>query len=100
MEWLEGMAILSAVFVVVAVTSVNNYEKEKQFRALSAVNDDVTITIIRKGEKARISTYEIVVRMCVNIHTPCVCVHKHAHTQKACHIVAHTNKSQTPNPKP
>jgi hypothetical protein len=95
MEWLEGMAILSAVFVVVAVTSVNNYEKEKQFRALSAVNDDVTITIIRKGEKARISTYEIVVRVCVHTYL-CVCTHKHTHTQKARHIVAHT---QT-NPKP
>ena len=75
MEWLEGMAILSAVFVVVAVTSVNNYEKEKQFRALSAVNDDVTITIIRKGEKTRISTYEIVVRVCVYIRTPLRCLH-------------------------
>ena len=77
MEWLEGMAILSAVFVVVAVTSVNNYEKEKQFRALSAVNDDVTITIIRKGEKARISTYEIVVRVCVHTNL-CVCTQTHA----------------------
>ena len=93
MEWLEGMAILSAVFVVVAVTSVNNYEKEKQFRALSAVNDDVTITIIRKGEKARISTYEIVVRVCV--HTClCVCVHTNTrtHMRPATLWHPHTNK--------
>ena len=34
MEWLEGMAILAAVFVVVAVTAGNNYQKEQQFRAL------------------------------------------------------------------
>jgi hypothetical protein len=91
MEWLEGMAILSAVFVVVAVTSVNNYEKEKQFRALSAVNDDVTITIIRKGEKARISTYEIVVRVCVHTNL-CVCTQTHAHTEGPPHCGTHTNK--------
>ena len=61
MEWLEGMAILGAVFVVVAVTAVNNWKKEQQFRALSAVNDNVTVTVIRKGKKERISTYDVVV---------------------------------------
>jgi hypothetical protein len=30
--WLEGVAILSAVVVVVTVASVNDYQKEKQFR--------------------------------------------------------------------
>jgi len=29
-----GLAILGAVFVVVAVTSISNYQKEQQFRAL------------------------------------------------------------------
>ena len=61
MEWIEGMAILAAVFVVVAVTSINNYKKDQQFRALSAVNDNVTVTVIRRGEKRRISTYDVVV---------------------------------------
>ena len=55
------MAILGAVFVVVAVTSINNWKKEQQFRALSAVNDNVTVTVIRKGKKERISTYDVVV---------------------------------------
>ena len=32
MGWLEGVAILSAVVVVVTVASVNDYQKEKQFR--------------------------------------------------------------------
>jgi len=61
MEWLEGMAILGAVFVVVAVTATSNYQKEQQFRALSAVNDNVIVTVIRKGDKKRISTYDVVV---------------------------------------
>ena len=37
--WIEGAAILAAVAVVVLVTAVNNYQKEKQFRELSALAD-------------------------------------------------------------
>ncbi|EKX52947.1 hypothetical protein GUITHDRAFT_161121 [Guillardia theta CCMP2712] len=61
MEWLEGLAILSAVFVVVTVSAVNDYKKEQQFRALNAVKDDVKVTVIRRGEKEKISTHDIVV---------------------------------------
>jgi hypothetical protein len=35
--WIEGVAIFAAVLIVALVTAVNNFEKEKQFRALSAV---------------------------------------------------------------
>ena len=31
-EWIEGLAILVAVMVVVLVTSFNDWSKEKQFR--------------------------------------------------------------------
>ena len=37
MGWLEGVAILSAVVVVVTVASVNDYQKEKQFRKFLCV---------------------------------------------------------------
>lgn len=37
--WIEGVAILAAVAVVTLVTAVNNYQKEKQFRELSALAD-------------------------------------------------------------
>jgi magnesium-transporting ATPase (P-type) len=37
--WIEGFAILLAVFVVSMVTAVNDYQKEKQFLALQAVGD-------------------------------------------------------------
>ena len=61
MEWLEGIAILGAVGVVVIVSVYNDYQKDLQFRALSAINDDVKVTVIRKGNKERISTYDVVV---------------------------------------
>ena len=37
--WIEGVAILAAVAVVTLVTAVNNYQKERQFRELSALAD-------------------------------------------------------------
>lgn len=41
--WIEGVAILAAVLVVAVVTATNDYSKDKQFRALNAVKDDVTV---------------------------------------------------------
>ncbi len=35
--WIEGAAILAAVFLVTTVTAGNNYSKEKKFRALNQV---------------------------------------------------------------
>ena len=33
-EWIEGLAILLAVVIVVLVTAFNDWSKEKQFRGL------------------------------------------------------------------
>lgn len=41
--WIEGVAILCAVLIVAVVTATNDYSKDKQFRALNAVKDDVTV---------------------------------------------------------
>ena len=35
-KWVEGVAILFAVVLVVLVGSINDYQKEKQFRRLNA----------------------------------------------------------------
>mmetsp|Transcript_11061 Transcript_11061/g.26844 ORF Transcript_11061/g.26844 Transcript_11061/m.26844 type:complete len:1113 (+) Transcript_11061:185-3523(+) len=59
--WLEGVAILFAVAVVVTVGAVNDYQKEKQFRDLNAKKDDVTVTVLRDGESSRMSTHDLVV---------------------------------------
>ncbi|EIE20267.1 calcium-translocating P-type ATPase [Coccomyxa subellipsoidea C-169] len=42
--WIEGAAILAAVAVVSLVTAVNDYEKEQQFRQLSALVDESHLT--------------------------------------------------------
>jgi calcium-translocating P-type ATPase len=61
MGWLEGTAILTAVLVVVLVGSINDYQKESQFRALNAKKDDMNVTVIRNGADKVISCHDVVV---------------------------------------
>ncbi|KAK9802895.1 hypothetical protein WJX73_002795 [Symbiochloris irregularis] len=59
--WIEGAAILAAVAVVVLVTAVNDFQKEKQFRELSALAEASEVTVIRDGRSTEISTYDLLV---------------------------------------
>lgn len=44
-KWVEGVAIIAAVVLVVVVGSVNDYQKEKQFRDLNAKKDDRLVLV-------------------------------------------------------
>jgi Ca2+ transporting ATPase len=61
--WIEGFAIIVAIVVVVLVTAGNDYSKERQFRALSAVADDRKILAFRNksDQPVEISVYDIMV---------------------------------------
>lgn len=61
--WIEGAAILFAVVVVVLVSAVNDYQKEKQFRALNEVNDSRNVLVIRDSSETpiEISIYDVLV---------------------------------------
>jgi Ca2+ transporting ATPase len=59
--YIEGIAILGAVVIVVMVGSINDYQKEKQFRALNAVSSNVNVNVIRSGKAHEISVHEVVV---------------------------------------
>ncbi|ORZ16269.1 hypothetical protein BCR42DRAFT_351778 [Absidia repens] len=59
MKWVEGMAIIVAVVLVVVVGSVNDYQKEKQFRKLNAKKDDKHVSAIRDGQRCFLSINEI-----------------------------------------
>ncbi|RHY90194.1 hypothetical protein DYB26_009733 [Aphanomyces astaci] len=65
--WIEGVAILFAVFIVVSVSAMNEYQKEKQFRALNAVKEDETIKVIRDGVPAEVSKFDLVVGEIVRV---------------------------------
>lgn len=48
--WLEGASILIAVVIIVSVTSVNNYMKEKQFRKLNEIASKKMCHAVRNGK--------------------------------------------------
>jgi Ca2+ transporting ATPase len=51
----------TAVCVVVLVTAVNNYQKERQFRMLQAVSSDVTVRAIRNGREVELPVRDVLV---------------------------------------
>ncbi|XP_068917654.1 plasma membrane calcium-transporting ATPase 2 isoform X1 [Tenebrio molitor] len=60
--WIEGLAILISVIVVVLVTAFNDYTKERQFRGLqSRIEGEHKFAVIRQGEVKQISVSDIVV---------------------------------------
>ena len=49
-SWIEGFAIVFAVFLVVSVTSINDYQKSKKFRQLQeSYSNSQNVTILRSG---------------------------------------------------
>lgn len=60
--WIEGVAILVAVIVVVFVTAFNDWQKEKQFRGLqNKIEHEHRFATIRAGELQQIPVAELVV---------------------------------------
>ncbi|XP_072765670.1 plasma membrane calcium-transporting ATPase 2 isoform X7 [Anoplolepis gracilipes] len=60
--WIEGLAILISVIVVVLVTAFNDYSKERQFRGLqSRIEGEHKFSVIRQGEVKQVSVSDIVV---------------------------------------
>lgn len=60
--WIEGAAILVAVIVVVFVTALNDWSKEKQFRGLqSKIETEHKFSVIRDGDAIDIVVNQLVV---------------------------------------
>ncbi|TKR96747.1 hypothetical protein L596_010725 [Steinernema carpocapsae] len=60
--WIEGVAILISVVVVVLVTALNDYTKERQFRGLQAkIETEHMFAVIRGGDQIQIVVNELVV---------------------------------------
>jgi P-type Ca2+ transporter type 2B len=67
-EWIEGLAILVAVVVVVFVTAFNDWSKEKQFRGLqSKIDSDHKISVLRDGQIVELPVSEILTGEIVQI---------------------------------
>lgn len=60
-EWVEGVAIIVAIAIVVIVGSLNDYQKERQFAKLNRKKQDRVVKAIRSGRTVEISVYDILV---------------------------------------
>lgn len=68
-DWIEGVAIMIAVVVVVLVGAVNDYQKELQFMKLNRKKEDRKIIVIRDGDEALIPIFDILVGDLINLQT-------------------------------
>lgn len=67
--WVEGAAILTAVFGVALVTAGNDYSKDTQFRHLEQQSNIITVKVIRCGDLEEIPSHELMVGDVVELHT-------------------------------
>jgi P-type Ca2+ transporter type 2C len=54
-DFVEGVAIVVAILIVVLVGSVNDWQKERQFRALNEKKEDRTLKVHRDGQERQIN---------------------------------------------
>ncbi|KAH7105050.1 calcium-translocating P-type ATPase [Auriculariales sp. MPI-PUGE-AT-0066] len=60
-DWVEGLAIIFAILIVVLVGSLNDWQKERQFRVLNEKKDDRKLKVIRNGSEQQINIKDVVV---------------------------------------
>ncbi|EOD46746.1 putative p-type calcium atpase protein [Neofusicoccum parvum UCRNP2] len=60
-EWVEGVAIMVAIAIVVVVGAVNDWQKERQFVKLNKKKSDRLVKVIRSGKTREISVYDVLV---------------------------------------
>ncbi|KAL8308822.1 hypothetical protein RB593_006906 [Gaeumannomyces tritici] len=58
-EWVEGVAIMVAIIIVVLVGTINDWQMERSFTKLNSKHDDRTVKVIRSGKSLEISVYDI-----------------------------------------
>lgn len=60
-EWVEGVAIMVAIIIVVVVGAANDWQKEQQFVKLNQKKDDRQIKVIRSGTTQELSVFDVLV---------------------------------------
>ena len=68
-QWVEGVAIMAAIAIVVVVGAVNDWQKERQFIKLNKKKDDRNVTVIRSGKPEKISIYHVLVGDVMHLET-------------------------------
>lgn len=60
-EWVEGVAIIVAIVIVVVVGAINDWQKERQFVKLNKKKEDRFVKVIRSGKSIELSVYDVLV---------------------------------------
>lgn len=60
-EWVEGLAILVAIIIVVTVGAANDWQKERQFAKLNKKKEDRLVKVVRSGKTVEISIHDVTV---------------------------------------
>jgi Ca2+-transporting ATPase len=60
-QWVEGVAIIVAIVVIVLVGSVNDYQKERQFLKLNEKKRNRDVKVVRSGKSRLISIFDVLV---------------------------------------
>lgn len=60
-EWVEGVAIIVAISIVVIVGALNDWQKERQFRKLNMKKEDRIVKVIRSGKPITLSVHDLLV---------------------------------------
>ena len=60
-EWVEGVAIMVAIIIVVTVGAANDWQKERQFVRLNRKKEERFVKVIRSGKSRELSVYDVLV---------------------------------------
>jgi P-type Ca2+ transporter type 2C len=68
-EWVEGVAIMVAIILVVTVGTLNDWQMERQFNKLNKKHNDRTVKVIRSGKSVEVSVFDIMVGDVMHLFT-------------------------------
>ncbi|OJJ38795.1 hypothetical protein ASPWEDRAFT_342168 [Aspergillus wentii DTO 134E9] len=60
-EWVEGVAILVAIIIIVVVGAANDYQKQMQFRKLNKKQLDRDVKVVRSARSQEVPIYDLLV---------------------------------------
>jgi len=68
--WVEGVSIFIAVFVLVLITSLNDWSKDKQFVRLQSISRDENLPVVRgkHGQMTTVNCWDFVVGDVINLN--------------------------------
>ncbi|OBA19870.1 Ca2+-transporting P-type ATPase [Metschnikowia bicuspidata var. bicuspidata NRRL YB-4993] len=68
-DWVEGVAIITAVVIVVVVGAANDFQKERQFAKLNSKKEDRQVIVFRNGNKQMVSIHDLLVGDVISLET-------------------------------